>query len=121
MVLGLDPSARTEMKMILPRHVEDLTVSGWNSDMDSLGKYPNTLFRTNILEEPVQYHGCSFVRNENRTLMIHPKVCLDKMVECFDVSTKSNTPTLITTDLRPKGQLEDRFKGPCWQLLGGQR
>lgn len=68
----------------------------------------------------MQYSGCSFVKGrEKGSLVTHQKSCIEKMVECFDVSTKSNNPVSRTRDLRPREWLREEFEGLERQLIGG--
>lgn len=53
-----------------------------------------------------------------RTLIFHQMYCI-KIMERFDILMRSNTPASITTDIRPRDELEEEFERSQRQLSGG--
>lgn len=74
--------------MTLLCHADDLIVAASDSDMDAVEKHLRTFLETNLRGELLQYNRSFFVRDwQKKTLVIHQKTCVEKMMEPFHVST----------------------------------
>ena len=119
-VFRLLGSQKQDVQMLLVCHVDDIMVSGPDAKVKWLVSKLNESIKTNHLGVVSHYNGCVFVRDRKAgTLRIHQKVCIDKLVERFGVTTSCRSPSTPSLSVRAKEVTEESFDGPFRQLVGG--
>lgn len=117
----VDPEDPTKVRTSPLCRADDLMVAGWNSDKVKLSAHLNESFETKLLGELTHYSGCTFVRDwEKGTLLIHQKLCFEKMAEMFGMKIRRYTSAYVLTDLRPKEATQEEVERSFRQLVAGR-